>query len=597
MAALRALRLGLELEVSQSICNTHPLQPDYRAALSSTLQWKADRLLASVRSCFAELDSCSALRQAWSIAPDSVVWVGLLYSAARRAGGDLEAEAMRLLSLCPDLIGSGARSPRRAAHAVDQLGHWLLAGEPEGRAPVPDLGSETRLRPQWRLRFHLASAFERGETLSQLFRRAAGQPAASARCRQVEFLRVLEALRRRDGHVGRLAPTTIVLFDARETLLIRSTRSHWTAFVTPTLTRSRDPLASFEALMNRRAQIEGVLQKVEAALKLRAFDEVGGLLSDLPTDPIVGAVARRRFTLREFAESDEWTHPAIKPEWGPWRKLPPVWHKRIGLWRQRALPAVWAMSPAEVCRAILRKELSPVVTRRCFCIQDLIAIRRGWSESEQLDLIRAGSGSLLDPKSPVWNQLSVAELASALSETRPRDVALLGKRLEALPDARPWLSVMAQGDASALRARAERCLHPPGGELARRDAWSIFCASAVGTPEWYAVRADAIRAVSLLRQATLLADSGRVPVSPDAQRKAIAVALHEAAQHPRHTVALCLRWIAIDPPALAALVRWAPDSIIHKLIRSRSAPVGLRDQVAAISASISPGDRQAMGNT
>jgi hypothetical protein len=33
------------------------------------------------------------------------------------------------------------------------------------------------------------------------------------------------------------------------------------------------------------------------------------------------------------------------------------------------------------------------------------------------------------------------------------------------------------------------------------------------------------------------------------------------------------------------------------LIRSRSAPVGLRDQVAAISASISPGDRQAMGNT
>jgi hypothetical protein len=127
--------------------------------------------------------------------------------------------------------------------------------------------------------------------------------------------------------------------------------------------------------MARRAGLESTFDKIELALTLRAFDEVNTRLADLPPDAITDRVARARFTLREFAETDDRTHPAIKPDWGPWQQLALSSHQRISAWRQRALPAVWAMTPSQVFQAILRKDLPLVGSRRGFYIQDLLVIR------------------------------------------------------------------------------------------------------------------------------------------------------------------------------------------------------------------------------
>jgi hypothetical protein len=584
MNQLRRVRQSLDSDVARSICNTHPLSPDYIDSLSFTLRAGADRLWRGVREAFDGLEPEAALRQAWSISPGSALWTGLLFSAANRDSDSVRAEAARLLSLCPELPESAIRGLSRAQHSIETLGFWLLAGEPIERAPTPDMGFETSLRPQWRLRFCMASAVARGESLAQLFRRAAAQPSVSDSYRRSEFLRALRVLRGKTGRTSHLTPSTVVLFDMRELRLLRSMPASWSEFVSPSLARSADPLLELEALLVRRTKIESRLNEIETALQQRAFASVNSLLSELPADPISDAVARARFTLREFAETDEWSHPATKPEWGFWLPLSATAHQRISVWRQRALPAVWAMTPAEVHRAILRKDLPLVGHRRGFFIQDIIAIRRTWSDAEQLELIRSGFGSLIDARSPVWDQLSIGELAAALSSHSPSAVERLATRLRALPDARPWLAAMALGDAEALRTRVERCLRVQGGRAAQREIWSDFCASAVGTPEWRSVRGEATRAVLLLGQAISLRQRGEVPVDAVAQREAVALALHDPAQRPRHVMVLCLRWIALDAEALTALVRIGPWELVRKIARHRLAPPDIRPRIAALMA-------------
>lgn len=470
MNQLRRVRQSLDSEIARSLCNTHPLSPDYIDSLSFTLRAGADRLWAGVRQALDGLEPEAALRQAWSIAPGSALWTGLLFSAASRDGDTVRAEASRLLSLCPELPVSASRGLSKALHSIETLGFWLLAGEPKGHAPTPDLGSDTSLRPQWRLRFCLAGAVARGESLAQLFRRAAAQPSVSDSYRRSEFLRALRALRGKTGRTSHLTPTTVVLFDMRDLRLLQSMHASWPEFVSPSLARSDDPLSELEALLARKMKIESRLNEVETALQQRAFASVNALVSELPVDPIIDAVARARFTLREFAETDDWNHPATKPEWGPWPRLSATAHQRISAWRQKALPAVWAMTSAEVHRAILRKDLPSVGNRRGFYVQDIVAIRRGWSDTEQLELIRGGFASLVDARSPVWDQLSIGELAAALSSHSPSAVERLARRLRALPDARPWLAAMAWGDAQALRTRVERCFRVPGA--GRRSAKS-----------------------------------------------------------------------------------------------------------------------------
>lgn len=253
MKLLRGLRQGLESNVAGAICTTHPLSPEYPESLSLTLRARADQLWLDLSGALVGLEAEAALRQAWSIAPSSALWTGLLYSVALRKSAAMRGEAMRLLSLCPQLARGKDLILSRSAHGIESLGHWLLADEPKGLTPTPDLGSFTTLRPQWRLRFCLASAVARGESLAQLFRRTAAQPAASDSYRRTGFLRALHAHRMTHGTNSRLTPSTIALFDQRQLRLLRSMVSSWHDFVSPSLARSVDRIAALDALLARRA--------------------------------------------------------------------------------------------------------------------------------------------------------------------------------------------------------------------------------------------------------------------------------------------------------------------------------------------------------
>jgi len=584
MNLLQGLRRGLESDVARSICNTHPLNPVYGESLSVTLRARADQLWLDLCGVLVGLDAEAALRQAWSISPRSPVWAGLLYSAAIRESSTMRAEANRLLKLCPELLPSGRRFSPRAVHTVDTLGYWLLANEPKGSTPVPDLGIDTRVRPQWRLRFRLASAVERGESLAQLFRRAAAQPSVSDTSRRSEFLRALASLQNRTGQSGRLSTLTIVLFDTRELRLLRAMLPYWSEFVTSTIWRGPDPLANLDALLARRTQLEQTFSQVEQALKQRAFGTVNALLSAVPEDALVNTVARHRFIFRDFDETDLWAHPAIDPSWGPWQPLTAASHQRLSAWRQKSLPAAWTMTPSQVHRAILQKNLLPDQRRHGLFAQDLSAIRRAWSDDEKQALIQAGSGAFVDWNDPVWDQLSLAEIARVLIQHPPGPHSRLGVRLRALPDARPWLAVMAQGSAQDLRRLGEYCLRMNQGPAVPKGLWGRFCASAVGTPEWQAVRNEAMRDQALVVQAVALFERGGAPLDAAAMREAIALALHDPAQRVRHIVSKCLRWVELDPDALPALVRFAPRDLVQAIRRNRQTPPMVRTRIALLLA-------------
>jgi hypothetical protein len=117
MIQLRRVRQSLDSDVARSICNTHPLSPDYIDSLSFTLRAGADRPWRGVREAFDGLEPEAALRQAWSISPGSAFWTGLLFSAANRDSDSVRAEAARLLSLCPELPESAIRGLSRAQRA------------------------------------------------------------------------------------------------------------------------------------------------------------------------------------------------------------------------------------------------------------------------------------------------------------------------------------------------------------------------------------------------------------------------------------------------------------------------------------------------
>ena len=254
MKRLRGLRQGLESNVARALCSTHPLSPEYPESLSVTLRAFADQLWRNLRGVFEGLEPEAALRQAWSISPHSALWTGLLYSVALRKSAAMRAEAMRLLALCPQLSRARDRILSRTSQGIESLGDWLLADEPKGHTPTPDLGHCTTLRPQWRLRFRLASAVARGESLAQLFRRAVAQPAVSDSYRRTEFRRAIHARRSAGGTTRLLTPATIVLFDQRQLRLLRSMVSCWHDFVSPALARSSEPIAMLDALLVRRAR-------------------------------------------------------------------------------------------------------------------------------------------------------------------------------------------------------------------------------------------------------------------------------------------------------------------------------------------------------
>jgi len=582
MKALRLLRRGLDLDLVHRVSRLQPLSPEYRDELSALLRMRADQLWTDVLALFAGLDARSALQQAWAYAPDSAVWTGLLFNAACRHDAATRVEAHRLLHHSPDLLQRGRRARYRWRPALDGLGRWLLRGEPVDALPRPDLGPMTALPAASRLRFHLAAQLDQGASLATIFSRAAGQPAASERCRRVEFLRVLKAVQANRRTRPSLTLSLVVGFNDRELRLLRSLIDHWPLFLTPALTRASRPLERLQALIDLRTRIDPILDLVDQALHGRNFVEVDRLRSILPAGRLVDTIARKRFQGRSFSEADDWRHPALKPDGAPWVPLSCESHDRISRWRGRPLPTVWRLSCAEVKQAILIGGVYAQRSRQGLAAQDLFVIRRGWSPDDQLELIRSGAGALLDPASPAWDRIELQHVPGILAAGGEVSPSRLRVQLSALADARPWLRVMALGHPRPLRVLAEASLSLRESGAYDRHAWEKFCATAVGTPEWQAVREPAAWHTMLLRQAIAMKAAGRQAVDPDAQRQVVVHALHEPDQTGRYMLALCQQWLALDPDAIPIWVRDAPPALVDRMLRSRGTAADLRSRIRAL---------------
>jgi hypothetical protein len=582
MKALRLLIRGLGLELHHRVSGLQPLSPHYREQLSGLLRTRADQLWTDVLKLFAGLDARSALQQAWAFAPSASVWTGLLFSAATRQDEATRIEAHRLLRHSPDLLQRGRRARYHGRSTLDGLGRWLLMGEPVDALPMPDLGPLTAVPAARRLRFHLAAQLEQGASLATIFSRAAGQPAAPDRCRRVEFLRVLKVVQANRSPRPLLSLSLVVGFNDRELRLLRSLIDHWPLFVTPALARASRPLERLQALIDLRNQIDPTLDQVDQALHQRKFVEVDRLLTTLPAGRLVDTIARKRFQGRSFSEGDDWRHPALKPDGPPWIPLSRESHHPISCWRARPLPMVWRLSCAEVKQAILNGGVYAHRSRQGLAAQDLFVIRRGWSPEDQLELILSGAGALLDPASPAWGRIELQHVPGILAAGGEVPPSRLGAQLSALADARPWLRVMAQGHPRPLRVLAEASLSLRQSGVSDRHAWETFCATAVGTPEWQAVREPASWNTMLLRQAIAMRAARRPAVDPDAQRRAVVQALHEPDQTGRYVLARCREWLALDPDAIPIWVRDAPPALVDRMLRSRGTAADLRARIRAL---------------
>jgi len=572
MEALQSLQEGIDLRVASAVCEVNPLLPGFAASMKRILHTRAESLWIEVQRVFTGAPPADALRQAWSSWPVAGTWTGLLFSAASRGSPELQVEAHRLRELM------NARRPTRWARAqmyvaepLSAFGLWLLADEPAQALPVPDLGSITGLRDSARLRFHLAHAVAAGESLASVFRRTAFQPGPSDGSRRAEFLRALRAMQATRRGRLRLAEADIAIFGPRELHLLRGLQAHWPAFVAASLHGNPYPAGALNALCDRSVGISLRVRALGAALRRRDFSIIENQLDALPRARVVDSVARATLEGMRLDEADDERHPTPSSSCGPWRPLAPSAARRIEAWRGRPLPAIWTMSAEQVGAALTRGELREADGRLAMTRQDFHAIRREWTPARQLALIRCGLGVLVDPQAPVWRTLSLPELAR-LDRCRGEAVQpVLAARLQAMPDARPWLRLMAQGDAAGLRDTAVRALSSGRAIGSPIDHWERFVASAVGTPEWEAVRGEAIQGTRPIRQVLDMLRAQIVPVDAPALRLAVARALHDPAISRRSKTKQCLAWLERDPLALPVLAMHAPQRLLMRIAVERRA--------------------------
>jgi hypothetical protein len=146
-----------------------------------------------------------------------------------------------------------------------------------------------------------------------------------------------------------------------------------------------------------------------------------------------------------------------------------------------------------------------------------------------------------------------------------------------LTDARPWLRLAAAGDAAALRGAAARVLERQAHDPRAISTWEAFCATSVGTPEWYSVGKVAAEGTVPLKQAVEMYRARRVPVDVLAFRSVVARSLGAVGELPARPIALAQSWLAHDPDAISELVAHAAEPLLLKLARHRATPTPALD--------------------
>jgi retron-type reverse transcriptase len=392
------------------------------------------------------------------------------------------------------------------------------------------------------------------------------------------------------------------------------------------------------ALAKECHRVRSTLEVLMNAVRLRSLGMLETLTLEAGQGPIALAVWR---SLREepWGLEDDYSHPARQPAFGPWVPTTEATLATLQRFAPQALPSWWAMTASEVAAWLAAPEDGdaseasssagnpqqregqngqggqggqdgqehhtpqerparperPERPQR-MTVQDLAPLQRTWSHAEQLMLLRAGLPQFISDASTAWQDLTLPELADLTAGMYQRGRILLARRLKALPDARPWLALM----ASKIDARAEDhrdsasavdggSPHPDHEaakalrDLARqtidehfRDSWGYtwgrWVVSSAGTPAWNTVRELALERTRLLEDALVLLQERRAPLDPAGLRLAIAQALHDPRQIPREPVLLLQRWLQLDPAATPVLAAQGPVHLLLDLAHHRQTP-------------------------
>lgn len=521
----------------------------------------------------------AALQQAWAARFHSRVHIGLLYRAGL-ADPELAEEAARLHTLTL----TRWRSPLSTSGDVRHRGlvSFLMGSNPQ-EAGIPDLGPHTRYRGSIRLRYRVADLCARGAGLSAALNAAARQPAATAYQRRIELSRAVQA-----GHqAGRawqpLSELAFSLLTPAAQKLLLSVPHLWPLVLSQSLANRPQLEDHLSSLMAERSRVDKLMVQVMQSVRLRHLATVHALMEQLPDTALVRALGLR---LRK----EPWglhannSHPSTHDSFGPWRYLPQATLDRLQTWAPSPLPAWWALQASELAHAICAGKLDEASIQLLQNTpQDLAPLRRGWSDAEQRDLIRHGQVRLATSDASVWDGLSLAELASAVRASPNLWPSLLAKRLEQLPNASPWLAVMAgasEQEAREMRQLAELAIgiHWRGQW---NENWGIWIASSYGCPEWDRIESICLARTIPIKDALAMLAAGQQALHPDAFRQMVARSLHQAELSPPRPMLYIKRWIARDPASAAALADHAPVQWVEQLVANPTTPLPALDALIA----------------
>ena len=272
----------------------------------------------------------------------------------------------------------------------------------------------------------------------------------------------------------------------------------------------------------------------------------------------------------------------MRDEFGPWVPLSAVALERLQGWAPEPLPLYWSMGAMEFAARVCTGEFdAPPGSRRVKVLaQDLAAMRRTWSSAVQEQLIRAGYGQLLSSASAGWYSLPLAEMATALMDLTCGDVLIMSKRMEQMPDARPWLTMMAAAPtpshAQACRELAQRVINSRWRHR-WEDTWGRWIIRSYGCEGWDRVEAVALAGTTPLKDAVSVFAAGLQPLIPGAVQAAVARSLHREECLPQKPLTMLKAWLVRDPLAARALADHAPLIWVERLARNAATPLQTLD--------------------
>ncbi len=588
---LREAFAEAELEIKAALAGPDPWAPDYGLRTLRALDAAACALRQAVALALPDLGDIARLQQAWSLATTRPVRAGLLYRTAVPLGAapsPLVDEARRLRAISQRRWSEGFRKPEAHEVAIASL---LMCDDPAA-LPVPNLGYAVRLKGGTRLRFRLAWHCLNGSPLPDLIKIAAfKQPAASDYQRRIEFTRMLRGSAAAGRKLRALREVEFALLGSRGQAFVLSLPALWPDILVASLHRRAHLAQHTQTLAAERDRLEALFSGVMKVLRSRRLGEIDGMLAQVagcPVDqlvetPIARALARKTMDGPLNLDLDA-RHPALKDEFGVWVPMSPAAHARLSAWRGSALPAWWAMSPAEVAQHIAAGTLDVGKRGDGIPAQDLFALSRGWGVAEQVAIVRSGRGHILRSDCDGWRLLPLADLPAAVANLAQDGWPLVASRLSKLKDARPWLELMAApgADAAALRTLAETAIDMASVKGWTRS-WGQWVASAIGTPAWHAVREVAMERTRLLLDAVALFNDQRKPVAPVSFRVAVVDSLHTDGQLPREPLDIVLCWLEADPAVSSVLAQRGPVGLLERLAAHKATPVHVLERLMTLA--------------